>query len=240
MMEPLPPVPGALGFLELGSNGRQGDRGAGGAERRRRAAGLEDPAVVPWAPDLIDAYARAGRDEDAKRRGDSSPTGRSATRRRSRFAARCRGLVAGDGLVQPFARAWSSTMGDPVPSSAPGRCSRLGPDCIARGAAVEARERFETPSRTFEQLGAAPWAERARAECARRARSSASGSATRRAHRPGGRLSRAVGARGDQPRGRGGDVPEPKDDRVPPRVRVPKAGDSLPRGARDDRVGRAP
>ena len=49
------------------------------------SSGLEDPLIVPWAPDLVEAYARAGREAEAaasSRRSLGEP-GRAQRRRRS-------------------------------------------------------------------------------------------------------------------------------------------------------------
>src|SRR5262249_53119084 len=61
-------VHGALGFLHLGLD--QVDEAIAEleiVERSVEGSGHEEPAIVPWAPDLIEAYARQGRVDDADR-----------------------------------------------------------------------------------------------------------------------------------------------------------------------------
>lgn len=58
----------ALGFLEF-SLGRV-DAAIGrleGLARFLEETGMEEPTLMPWAPDLIEAYLRAGRTDDARR-----------------------------------------------------------------------------------------------------------------------------------------------------------------------------
>ena len=59
-------------------------------------AGLEDPWSFPWAPDLVEAYTRAGRHDDAQRVATTlaERAERSGTPLAGAFAARCEGLVA--------------------------------------------------------------------------------------------------------------------------------------------------
>src|SRR6266496_2777549 len=65
---PLERVHGALGFLELGL-----DRIDAAiceletVERLTQGSGHEEPVIVPWVPDLVEAYARQGREGDARR-----------------------------------------------------------------------------------------------------------------------------------------------------------------------------
>ena len=90
---------GALGFLELGL-----DRidaaicELEAVERLTQGSGHEEPVIVPWIPDLVEAYARQGREHDARRVlarlerqavCSASPVAAAA-------AARCRGLLDDD------------------------------------------------------------------------------------------------------------------------------------------------
>ena len=90
---------GALGFLELGL-----DRIDAAiceletVERLTQGSGHEEPVIVPWVPDLVEAYARQGREGDARRVlarlerqavCSTSPVAAAA-------AARCRGLLDDD------------------------------------------------------------------------------------------------------------------------------------------------
>src|SRR5204862_2878792 len=89
----------ALGFLDLGLDRTGSAIGElETVERLVEGSGLEDPVIVPWEPDLVEAYARQGRAGDARRvlarlerRADltANLVARAA-------AARCRGLVDAD------------------------------------------------------------------------------------------------------------------------------------------------
>src|SRR5437016_3131424 len=90
-------VHGALGFLELGLD--RIDAAVcelEAVERLTQGSGHEEPVIVPWVPDLVEAYARLGREHDARRVlarlerqavCSASPVAAAA-------AARCRGLHA--------------------------------------------------------------------------------------------------------------------------------------------------
>jgi DNA-binding CsgD family transcriptional regulator len=127
--------------------------------------GLREPAVVLWAPDLIEAYLRVDRLEDARRllarfEGEAASTGRiwaNAT------AARCHGLLEEDfedcfatalawhdRIVMPFERARTELL--------------LGKRRRRSGRRTAARAPLASALETFERLGAVPWAERAQAE----------------------------------------------------------------------------
>ena len=110
-------VHAALGFGELGR-----DRTDAAiteletAERLVEGTGMEEPTIVPWAPDLIEAYARQGRDGDARRvlatlerqaASTASPVARAA-------AARGRGMVDDD-FEPAFARALALDDQRPMP-----------------------------------------------------------------------------------------------------------------------------
>jgi tetratricopeptide (TPR) repeat protein len=61
-------VHGALGFLELGLD--RIDAAVcelEAVERMTQGSGHEEPVIVPWVPDLVEAYARQGRERDARR-----------------------------------------------------------------------------------------------------------------------------------------------------------------------------
>ena len=156
----------ALGFLELSF-----DRPAAAiaelepTERLLELGGLEDPLIIPWAPDLVEAYARAGRQDDARRVASrlAVQADRNGTPLAGALAARCEGLLAEDGF-EAFERAVE--LHDRVRS--PFERART---LLAFGARLhrarrrgEARERLRDALEEFEKLGAAPWADRARAE----------------------------------------------------------------------------
>ena len=110
-------VHAGLGFLELGLNR------AGAAiseletvERLVEGTGMEEPTIVPWEPDLVEAYTRQGRADDARRvlarlerlaDRTASPVAEAA-------AARCRGLVDDD-FEPAFASALACDDRRPMP-----------------------------------------------------------------------------------------------------------------------------
>ena len=159
-------VHAALGFLELGL-----DR-TGAAiseletvERLVEGTGLEDPVIVPWEADLVEAYARQGRAGDARRvlarlerRADrtGSPVARAA-------AARCRGMVDDD-FEPAFTAALALDDQRPMPFERARTLLAFGRRLHRARRRAEARERLLAARLGFEQLGAGAWAEQAEAE----------------------------------------------------------------------------
>jgi ATP/maltotriose-dependent transcriptional regulator MalT len=129
--------------------------------------GLEEPAIVEWQPDLIEAYVRAGQHGRAM-----AATGVLTTQAEQRqglwalaVAARCRGLVAGDAeFEEAFAEAlaWHARTTMPFERARTLLC--LGERRRRAGRRVDSREPLREALAVFEHLGAQPWAERARAE----------------------------------------------------------------------------
>ena len=157
----------AVGFLELGS-GRTGEAIAMLEQIESFAArsGLQDPLFVPWAPDLVEAYMRAGR------RGDAERIATSLDRRAERagvalslaLAARCRGLVAEEGFEDGF----EAALADHERAAAPFETART---LLAYGSRlhrarrrVDGRARLRAALEIFERLGAQPWIGQAEAE----------------------------------------------------------------------------
>jgi DNA-binding CsgD family transcriptional regulator len=131
------------------------------------ARGLGEPTVIQWAPDLIEAYVRAGRREEASAMLSSFE--REAESSGSVWATatvlRCRGLLAPDDAFEhEFASA--IVLHDRLPS--PFEKSRtelcLGERLRRARRRSEARLHLRSALQRFERLGAEPWAERARAE----------------------------------------------------------------------------
>jgi DNA-binding CsgD family transcriptional regulator len=158
---------GLLGFLELGL-GRADEAIAEleATERLTAEAGLADPLIVPWAPDLAEAYARAGRDDDARRvaaalaeRAEASGVPLALA-----LAERCRGIAAEDGFDERFERALELHDGADAPFETARTELAYGSRLHRARRRVDARKRLRAALERFEQLGAAPWAERARAE----------------------------------------------------------------------------
>ena len=159
-------VHAALGFGELGL-----DRTGAAiteletAERLVRGTGMEEPTIVPWAPDLIEAYARQGRDDDARRvltalerqaASTASPVAGAA-------AARCRGMVDDD-FEPAFARALALDDRRPMPFERARTLLAFGRRLHRSRRRAEARDRLRAALDGFEQRGADAWAAQAQAE----------------------------------------------------------------------------
>ena len=123
--------------------------------------------VVQWAPDLVETHVRGGRDADAEGLVETFhrhalEVGRAwplAT------AARCRGLLASEG---EFASAFDEALAHHAAHPSPFERARTelvyGERLRRTRRRVEAREHLKAAVQAFDHLGAAPWAERARAE----------------------------------------------------------------------------
>ena len=157
----------ALGFLELGIG--QAEAAIAELEQAQASAaesGLEDPTVVPWAPDLVEAYLRAGRDADAEQ------ASASLTRRAERagvalplaFAARCRGLVEEKGFEAHFEKALAQHDRADAPFEAARTLLAYGSRLHRARRRVDSRKKLRAALETFERLGARPWIERTSAE----------------------------------------------------------------------------
>ena len=123
-----------------------------------------DPAVLPWPPDLIEAYVRLGRRDDAEAvlttfedaaRHAGSPWATAA-------AARCRGLLAAEDAFEAPLRAALDHREMPFETARTQLV--LGERLRRAGRRVEARAELREALAAFERLGAQPWAERARSE----------------------------------------------------------------------------
>lgn len=157
----------ALGFLELG----QGRAEAAipeleQTERLALAGGLDEPTLIPWGPDLIEAYVRAGRLEPARR--VLGTLARQAELVESAGAAalaeRCRGLLAEADFDAYFAHALEHHARRSMPFERARTLLAWGMRLHRARRRADARERIRAALATFEQLGAEPWAHLARAE----------------------------------------------------------------------------
>jgi DNA-binding CsgD family transcriptional regulator len=144
------------------------------AERAGRAVELVEPSVYLWRADYVEALLGLGRMDDAVRvldawEADAARVGRDWVLAQ---VARCRGLVSaafGD-VPEALSRlertvAQHEAVGDPF-----GRArARLALGVVRRRARQKraAREEIEAALADFEELGAASWAEKARAELGR-------------------------------------------------------------------------
>jgi DNA-binding NarL/FixJ family response regulator len=128
-------------------------------------SGLEEPAIVSWAPDLVEAYVRARRPDDARRvlamleRQAAS----SCTAFAGAAAARCRGLVVDD-FEPAFAAALALDDRRPLPFERARTLLALGCRLHRARRRAEARERLREALAGFEALGAAAWAAQAQHE----------------------------------------------------------------------------
>jgi DNA-binding CsgD family transcriptional regulator len=157
-----------LGALEL-SLGRSEATISHLEQVAERAAenGLDEPGVLQWQPDLIEAYIRCGRLEDAHTalaafEGAAAATGRSSA---LAAAARCRAELAG---ADSFEAAFGDALASHGAHGSPFDRARAELSFGERLRRARRRADARTPLRNallaFEQLGARPWADRARAE----------------------------------------------------------------------------
>jgi DNA-binding CsgD family transcriptional regulator len=158
-------VDGALGFLEIGL--RRVPETIAALERVarfERDSGLREATTVPWVPDLVEAYLRAERIEDARRL--VTAFGRYAVAgppTAQALLARCQGMIAED-FDPPFIRALALHDQCPTPFERARTLLAYGRRLHRRGRRAQARVRLRDALDTFERLGAATWSEHARDE----------------------------------------------------------------------------
>lgn len=158
-------VRAALGFLELGLGRIQEaidvlEDVAAEAER----IGITDPVTILWLPDLVEAHARAGRlEEAAARAGELEARATGGVALAEALAARCRGLVEED-CDGRFAEALARHDAADAPFERARTQLAWGARLHRARRRLDARERLREALAAFEELGAAQWAERARAE----------------------------------------------------------------------------
>ena len=162
-------VAAALGELELGL-GEEG-RAVEHLERRRdllRELAITDADLSP-AAELVDAYLRLGRREDAERVAAEFAAAAEAKGQPWSLARalRCRGLLADDGeLAAPFDAALGEHARTPDAFEEARTRLAYGQRLRRARQRVLAREQLHAAADTFERLDARPWADRARAELA--------------------------------------------------------------------------
>ena len=159
-------VHGARGFLELGLD--RVDAAVESLETVERivaGSGLEEPTLVPWAPDLVEAYVRGGRDSDARRvlAALERQAASSATEFAGAAAARCRGMLEPD-FEPEFATALAHHDRRPMPFERARTLLALGRRLHRARRRAEARDRLREALAGFERLGAAPWVAQANNE----------------------------------------------------------------------------
>src|SRR5262245_48638751 len=159
-------VHGALGFLHLGL-----DRVAEAIDEPEFAAssvegsGHEEATIVPWAPDLIEAYARQGRADSASRvlatlARQAAATGSAVA---GAAAARCRGLLDDD-FDAAFGEALELHDRRPMPFERARTLLAYGRRLHRARRRAEARERLRQALQGFEGLQARAWARQTEAE----------------------------------------------------------------------------
>jgi ATP/maltotriose-dependent transcriptional regulator MalT len=153
------------GLLELGLDHPQA--AIAHLSRSRELAeriGIGEPNLVQWMPDLVESQIRAGREPDARRtlaelEAQAQRTGRGwalAT------AARCRGLLApAETADAVFAEAHRLVSSLPSPFERARTQLCWGERLRRDGRRVDARRHLHDAHRSFEALGAAPWADKA-------------------------------------------------------------------------------
>ena len=128
---------------------------------------MDEPGLVQWPPDHVEALARAGMPDRAQVSLDRFAAHAEATQRRWALAAaeRCRGILAGAGDFAPhFERALALHEGDQQPFER-ARTQLAFAERLRRARQrADARPHLTSALETFEKLGARPWAQRAREE----------------------------------------------------------------------------
>jgi DNA-binding CsgD family transcriptional regulator len=163
-------VSATLGLLELGL----GNFSAAAAElehcrRQAEAIGHDHPNVLRFEPDLVEALAATGRRDEARLAMDrlrdaaervGSPFGLAA-------AARCAGVLAPPGACGEYFEA-ALALHDRTPSPFERARTQLSyGERLRRGRErIAARAQLMPALSVFDELGAAPWADRVRRELA--------------------------------------------------------------------------
>ena len=132
-----------------------------------RDAGFEEPAIVMWRPDLVEAYARSGRLAEARRALATLAGQAERTEGTWALAAtsRCRGLIDDD-IDRHFGEALVLHEGLPMPFERARTELLYGARLRRAGRRAEARAQLGRALTTFQELGAVPWAAQAREEIA--------------------------------------------------------------------------
>ncbi len=127
---------------------------------------VDNPAMLLWHADLIEAYVRLGRTTDAERILERLEAAAVETGRTPQAAAlRCRGILASkDEFEAHFLEAIRVHQETNVPFELARTELSFGERLRRAGRRADARLPLRSALATFERLGAAPWAEHARGE----------------------------------------------------------------------------
>ena len=156
----------ALGFLELSlDRPYEAIVQLEAVERIVTGSGLEDPTLVPWAPDLVEAHARAGSADAARRvlavlERQAAATGTAYS---GAAAARGRGMLDDD-FDAAFAEALAHDDRRPMPFERARTLLAYGRRLHRARRRADARDRLREALSGFERLGAAAWAAQAENE----------------------------------------------------------------------------
>jgi DNA-binding CsgD family transcriptional regulator len=158
----------ALGLLELGiGNPYAAVQALEPVARHVAERHLNEPAVVQWAPDLIESYIRTGQVQAAVGALSTFERQAEATGRvwAVATAARCRGLLASaDAFEDEFELALAEHERTPTPFERARTLLCYGEALRRHRRRADARLPLRRALATFDQLGAEPWAARTRAE----------------------------------------------------------------------------
>ncbi len=133
------------------------------AARVARRHGVRDPSIVPWGPDLVEAYVLTGRTEDGRRAVAElercasladTPWARATT-------ARCRGLLGGPAARDHFTTALRTVPPEASPFEAARTELALGEHLRRARSRRAARRHLRRARDMFARVGAVPWADRA-------------------------------------------------------------------------------
>ena len=135
-------------------------------DRLWELSGVREPNALQWMPDLVEAYARAGRTEQAQRqlvKLEQQAEG-SAGRWATAVAARGRGLLLETGFEAALTDALALHATAPTPFEEARTELVFGERLRRAGRRAEARPHLRAALSTFHRLGARDWARRAQVE----------------------------------------------------------------------------
>jgi DNA-binding CsgD family transcriptional regulator len=156
----------AVGLLELGAGRIESAiHELEEVDRMMRDWGVGDPSVVQWMPDLIEAYVRAGRRQEAEALLETLSTQAEKTDGNwaRAAAARCAGMLD-DSFDEHFIRALSLHAAMPTPFDQARTQLCYGERLRRAGRRRDARAQLRAALVTFERLRASDWRGRAAAE----------------------------------------------------------------------------